>query len=119
MNNLYLGQNNQYLSIDLAQHWDIQSLQKTLNQCRSLAKVHNITRLLISGNEWVAKTSDIDAILSIGETMSQSFETNSKIAVVSNDSNSQNEILENALSLKGIKLLHFKTVDHAKHWLTS
>lgn len=106
-----------FLSIELPEYWDIESLQKTLTQYRSLVKLHDISRLLISGTKWVEKTSDIDSILSIGESLSQCFDANCKIAIVSNDCKSQNEILENALSLKGIQLLHFKTTDNAKEWL--
>lgn len=116
-NELFLDEDKQYLGIALSEHWDIESLQKTLSQCRSLVKLHKISRLLINGSNWLEKTSGIESILMIGESLSQCFDANCKVAIVSSDSKSQNEILENALSLKGIKLLHFKTTKDAKEWL--
>ncbi len=116
-NDLSLSQCGRFLTIDLLDDWDINSLKLMTFQAHLLQQAHKNTRILIKAKQWLTETLTMESILLIGDSLSRLVESNWRIAVVTPSLNNKNTILENMLNLKGIELLHFDHVEKAETWL--
>ncbi len=114
-----LSECGRFLTIMLPEHWDMPFLKGVVLQARGMEKIHGINKILIATDSWLNTSMSMEVIFSIGDVFMRMVDSNWKIAVVTPGSNNQNKLLEEILSLRGIKLQHFDYMDKAEGWLAT
>ncbi|NQZ80313.1 MAG: hypothetical protein HRT52_04780 [Colwellia sp.] len=108
-----ISENGRYILLTLPSHWDLQHLERSLRKAKVIAMSAKVKNLLITSKESIFNRS-MESVLDISMLFSDLMECVWRIAIVSQDTQSDLSIFESTLAIHELKINHFNNISSAE-----